>query len=1092
MKMPRLGVVIGAITAFACLFPFAASAGGDDAPGAAPAAGDPEIDEVLARIEAFTQDGTFPGETHQTWWKTKMDPFINAYSQDTGVSQNVLTLILDGETEGNGALQTVNTALEQFGLACASYDVVKNLAEGRQDLAFYTTAKTVLSDLLGRLGRGGKLGAATVGIYDYVLTQLGETAVETSNQAWWNAYLEFQTSERSDDDWIKLYMDGGWAAVAKEADRFWAETERLRGDAFFKVNNPNHVADYRARFVRHWLLPRLQGWLEAEKAMRRREAADRCRELRAAMSRATVRVIGTVVNTATRASAHRLEWRVRLCRPDGRELARDQVSDSDHFELVGDLKDLPDGQFRILVELASEATDAPEPNAEVLGAIGVPEGNQTAPREIKRSGFNVVVHLHDIPVNAYVRRPEPPPPRDLWTVPGPLPDELPGHAARLEALWQSYQARQLPLEALRQAVALELRGAEASFRVADARRTAIGQALEHNRRRLEHPFVRPDSPEEGDAGPEVTARVENEYRPKIAAAQAEARAGKQKWGELDQLWSGRMAQEYAAHQRQLEAARQALRAAQNEAQPLVAEVAAARDEARTQLQAWAEAREAVRFDDRTGAPGIAAEDVGRLEALAADGTARFQATAQRIEAAAGQLRAAAGVLAERQRVVSELLAADYGVPAGVPAALWTREEGESVRCEQAAEEVVAVRQLIQDAQVPAKLQRAAESFKRLAARRRAQMAEAAAFLAQLEQAVAQCPGVSAIEACAHRYYNLWGGGDTGLMAYRRALVAGAAPTLPKEICDEAGDDTAFWRRQAAAQEQFGRDNLAIVGDLLPPPLTQPTALGDAVRASRALWDRRDDLTFEQAKKLDELEEGLRRLEGARGAPPLGGIEWRMAAVRFLAAAGDNAAQRWAAIGAANRELQARAEAARAAAGRLPRCGLATPEADVRAAHAAAVELLRSLDADNVPSMFITADTFERVGDAQSAVAASGVWVEMRRVEQRPALPAEIRVGGRTMPLDGRCVRLKQAASGDFVNFTMATPKNLCVESSTGRWGFSRGPGGFLAGGDTFMGIRVERSPVPIVWRVAIRVAAPDGSVNSLVAGEPPLILVLEP
>jgi hypothetical protein len=181
------------LTAMCVLVGWLVSASQAQAPNTTPktpAVTDAGIEAALKQIEALTQGG-FPGGSRKTWWKSNMDPFIGACSQDTGMAQNVVTYLLWGETEGEGALKSVNSALESYGLAFAAYDVVKNLADGRKDLAFFTTAKTVMSNLLGKLGRSGKLSAASLAIIDYSLTALGEHAVTLSNQAWWDAYFEF-------------------------------------------------------------------------------------------------------------------------------------------------------------------------------------------------------------------------------------------------------------------------------------------------------------------------------------------------------------------------------------------------------------------------------------------------------------------------------------------------------------------------------------------------------------------------------------------------------------------------------------------------------------------------------------------------------------------------------------------------------------------------------------------------------------------------------------------------------------------------------------------------------------------------------------
>jgi hypothetical protein len=1054
-----------------------------------PTVTDAGIEAALQQIEALTQGG-FPGGSQKTWWKSNMDPFIGACSQDTGMAQNVVTYLLWGETEGEGALKSVNSALESYGLAFAAYDVVKNLADGRKDLAFFTTAKTVMSNLLGRLGRSGKLSAASLAIIDYSLTALGEHAVTLSNQAWWDAYFEFQLTEGGDDDaWIDRFMQGGYDAVAKKLDEFWIKTAQVRGEAFFRQNNPTCEADYRARFMRQFLLPRLKGWLEAEMMIRKEEAARRLQEVHDAMGRATFRVFGQIVNSAVASSSHPLTWRVRLLGREDRVLAQEKHDDGDHFELVGEIKDIPGGEFRLEVTLAEEATDKPQSWATVSGTIGVPDRFQAAPMKIERAGFDVKVHLGEIHVAASVRpREVRPKGADLLEVPKPLPDGLARHEARLQALRQQQREGRLPVRLFSDAVQCEMEGAAVSFEQCHDRLEQIAQVQLHNLSIREAPY---GSPPPGSEGETRMEGINKEWRPRVEAAFAEAAAYQRTWDAFKKRWQEDIDQTLKAYEKRMMEAEQQLNAANEELQPALRSFEEARDEIRGLQEEWESVRSSANQateTGRSGQPDISTDRLKDLEALADSGLQRYEAAVQKASAATEKIRTGLETVRARAKVFADLLTEGLGVPAGGPADLFARFDEHAAVGERFIEEAEAAKRLLDEAKVREKMQRSADAAKKLAARKRERMAESAALMQQFEAAVAQCPSEEAIAELGRRYAVVAKDVDDGIQAYVRALTQGAAVSLPAGIGDAQGDDTSFWRSRMAALKHFAEENAAIVGDLLPPPLRRDTSLSEAIRLRLLVAARSSDFPDEQSKRLQSLYAQVAKLQSARFTAKLQTIAAHWRCVNYLAGYDGRPPERLRRLVAANEAMQSLAGEVRTGAAGLPRLGADAPETAVRSAGATAAALIRPLTDIALPAEFVVVRTLEEIGRARAAVAGSGIWVALRRVEQLPAAPASVKINDREVLLDGSCVRLSWAENNNGkLTITMLPMRSCKPEYAINGSAFSP-----VDPKSREIHLQLPPRPSPTVLALQVRNVWPDGATFSLLPDEPPLTILLEP
>jgi len=428
------------------------------------------------------------------------------------------------------------------------------------------------------------------------------------------------------------------------------------------------------------------------------------------------------------------------------------------------------------------------------------------------------------------------------------------------------------------------------------------------------------------------------------------------------------------------------------------------------------------------------------------------------------------------------------VPAGGPAELFARFDEDAARFQRFVEESQTEQRALDEAKVREKVRQSAAAAKKLAALKRAQMAEAAALLQQFEAALAQCPTEDAIAAAGRRYATVVKDVDDGVEAYARALAPGTGLSLPAGLRDARDNDTTFWRARAEALKQFADENAAVMGDLLPPALRRDTPLGEAIRLSSLIGWRYSDYLGADSDKRQALLAQVAKLRKARTDAKLQQISAQWRGVNALADRGTTPAERLRTLVAANEQLQRRATEARAGAAALPRLAADAPEADVRRASETAAALIRPLtDTASLPDDFVTVPTWEEIGRARAAVAASGIWAALRRVEQRPAAPASVKVNGREVPLDGGCVRLTAAeASKGKVTIAVPAAHSLSVE-------YAINGSAFLPVDRKSWEIRLQLAPrsAPTVLILHLRNGWLDASAYSLLPDEPPVTIVLE-
>lgn len=969
---------------------------------------DPRTQAALSTIENMVRSG-YPGDVQKGWWSRNGDPFVSAVSQQTGLSGNVVTLVLGGNTKGEGVLQALAESLEHYGNACAAYEIGKCLCQGRGDLAALAGAKVFLSKQLGKTA-GGAMSAAGVGFLDYALNAMGKLAVETTDMRWWKAYVNFQTQNHDSDAWTRLFLDGGYDAVAAECDRFWQETEEVRGEAFLKANYAAEGMDpriaYRNRFLKSHVFPWVQGHLAAQKTIARKNAVLATMELDAALARATVRLRFRVHNVLAQFCDDGSVVRFKVTAENsGKVLAKTEVEPGKDqgvpVEFALDLKDMKDGTVTVDVAAVGTVSGGAPAQTSYFVTLGRGTKGQVPPRVAVRDTM-ILVDLPPFLMGAVIRK-EKGQIASGASVPVPdMPrDSTAEYEKKLNQAWVAYQDRQITFPQAHQDIE-SLRAQAAAAQAAYSGDCAhIRACLEHNRD-LEMAQLRRTGQ---DAQAEA---VRKSYEPRIqkvvdadAAVAVAAQQQQDAWHTKLQNERKRIEDHDAAILKRLEEIRKESEAADQEALAAERELDALLDdcshlERATHIYGMGVVgQNEVIVDEQT---------VAKMEAVYQATQEKLGIALQRYQAARDRCVAVLARLADLHAAESDFITWSQGIDPAAYDQYWS-ESLSTQWIEQKVERVRLKQEAIEKIDVAARLRRNATAIGHYVARRRARQGDTGALLAQIEREAGRLPDARQVQEAISQFEQIMVHTRPCLQAYQSACLHGLSTVegIPAPALDQ-GTDQAFLEDAASRLDGLVAAHPAVVSDMLAGPEQKDNAFSNLRRTLPNL--RWQDLSSEQTSRIQALLQNWSKLEQVR----LGSDLWEIGDVRLalqaLLAQGRNPAERLRGIQTINREIAQRIEQDLAKV----RAGAAVSESTPRQVLDARLEECLAVYRDagrayGRPGGFLSLDNERRRGELYQAIWQCQVLQQARTAQGRPDAPAAVQINGRDVPLDGQLVVL---------------------------------------------------------------------------------------
>jgi hypothetical protein len=1091
------------LTAFLlCLLPFAWAQSVSD------------VDSAIIDFEQRLANGQFPtNDMKQSWWKANGDPYVNFLSKYSGLSSSAVTVLLGGNTEGAGVLPTVSTALDQLGLATTVYDVASKLCEGKPNsrtLAFLSGAKYYLGNVLSKRGAAGSLMNAGVGFIDYSLTSLGDHAVELSNLKWWKAYCEFQSREHPDPKgWLLLIQEGGGVdALAAQLDRFWEETEEVRGEDFFKTNNKDHVVDYRNRFLREQVFPAVKSWAEIEKvrAANALKAAVLSEGLK--LQTARVRISGDVINSLDSYSQKPERYLVSI---DGRQ-DKEEISGG-HFEFAIPLRDFSRSPMTVRIRPVGtcQRFDVAYGSAGLSVAPGEPMRCSPGVKIKVWKDGTVVATLPAFRVSALfgerTRLDLPPGHVDVPPMPGDANDKIEGPAKEARA---AYAAGKLSFELARAQVHSQLDqvSVEASRQWEGMENRS--QALRRNTQ-LECAAL---NAQKQHAQSDALYRRTEEDCVQLRKLVDERTARREAFATEMRDWEKAEEDSFRKRNRDLEMRLQAItqevnrmeteyRDSEGELMRLVGaveEVAWMTSRKHTEgqnsdpMDDYA-AREALQQLGDSGAnsadpEAVLAEKMPGMISRFDEAYARYlerseawKAVLQRLEG----LNSEKGELEARLRGVN---AEDFPCGAGnfLPSYAESFMSSVSSRIQQCRDFSATV----PDKRIKADAPRIIAAVKRRGIQRSACTEE----LDRLE-ALLKSPGYPSAEqlSAAVRDYQPVGEAINSYMGYLKALLdaKGESPDAPAGILDAKGGDSAFVGTRLAALRAFIDANRNICGDLLPGELKESTDYSSALALRELLAPKANILTQANRERWYKVNQAISLTMSQRR---LYTLTHDMSFLLFIEPLGSSPGERITSI----RKIAAvcidacrREAAALAATGALPE-NISDRDLDEAVSHLKSL-LVDAEKAGGLPRACCPFELLEARATLRQAVSATKRLDLWRKRHSLPEPPTTVTICGQAYPLDGRLVRIKlssfppREAKNQYrmIRCVFAAPAPLGVELSAFGNPFWKSFDNSLQ-----FSIAAADETHPTIYEMSARSVAPSGR-NSWIEGDPAcLTLVIEP
>ncbi len=1000
------------------------------APGRAQGpAGQPSAADIDAAIEQFQSQlaaGRYPtADMQQSWWKANGDPYVGFVNKYSGLSGSIVTVLLGGETEGAGALPTVSTALDQLGLATTVYDVAAKLCEGKPNsrtLAFLSGAKYYLGTVLSKRGAGGSLMNAGTGFIDYALTSLGEHAVELSDRKWWKAYCAYQEREGTVATWLPSMKEGvNLDALAARLDRFWLEAEDLRGEDFFKTNNPDCERDYRNRFIREKVLPELKSWADTErrKAVLALKAAIMQDAVK--LQTARVRVVGGVRNCLESFSDPPMRYEVTV------DQTKEKVQTTGGFEFAVPLRDLREGSVtvRITPVGTNHRWEVFAGSAGLTVAPGRPLACSPGVKIETWKDGTIVAHLPPFMV-AGISGPWPkdsdlPPGR--VAVPAMPADanekiEAPALAARA-----GYQAKTVSFEEACGIIRAQNQALEAEASLQWAGMEARSRALKRNAELDAAPLSAQGKSDAANAVYRQAEEAARELRLLVEARRTQREtvaADLRRWMNEEEAAIRKRTQDIDARltalNQEMRKAEAAYLAAENELTQIVGmidEVAYMTTSSSARSETGDPMNEYVAQEALQGVAGprdAGADPETLLAAKLAEAQTRIDAVWQRFLAQeqtfAGyrdrllELNAEKGVLVKQVRGT---VPADFVGGAGcmLPDYAISFLEQASAKMER----VRTLAALRLDRRVKADAPRIEVSIQRRAARRGAVGRDLAALEALV--AAPDFPTEAQAVAAGGEFTALNG----RLQAYVGALAARIgrqtpAPAWPAGVLDDRGGDLAFLKGLEAGMLALAQRNQALCGDLLSGPRRVDTPLA---RAQALLENLSQKMNLMGNSDRERWQRASTRVFGVLGKrSSLYGLGSALETLQFLVPLGVTPEERVQGLATNVKTLAAGYRAAASAVAVAPPDNLPLAELDARVQKTAAL-LAPTATLGGVPRALCPVDLLEARAALRQAARKSGLFDQWRKRHELPAAPRSVSLLGRTCPLDGTLVRIGRAA-----------------------------------------------------------------------------------
>ena len=968
-----------------------------------PKAADPKIEEALQAVERLARQG-FPGETPETW-ASGFDPAVTAVSTYTGLSGNIVTLMMAGNTEGTGVLATTSTALEKLGVASTVYELVKDVAQGRGDLFFLNGAKYYLSNFLSKAGSGWAMAGAGVGIVDYSLTALGNRAIELSNMKWWDAYVNFQLTEHKEEQfWVDAFVRGGPDAVGAETDRFWLETAEVRGEDFFKTSNPNHVADYRNRFMRTHVMPWVQGWARAQQYITRRDAELALIQMQAVMRQANVRILGGVTNYFEGISEDKGSIRfVVTVRNNQNKVLATETTGSGGFEMKAiDLKDIPYGSLTVSVVPEGIQSFSSSPRG---SSFSFTLGDKYALKNGLRTKVNGVALIATIPdfrLGVTIRRTATGAVKYTAEIPEPAvkPDRNAESDGRLGAGFSRYASREIPFNDSSDLARIEQAWLSAyNETVTDSyhqANDAIGFNRDFRAGRLNE-----------QKQYEAATAVRREADARIATNEKALQKIRDDANAIDKKWREKYDAEYAAIRKRDAAIEKRLEEIRQEAQRNNSEFDAASQELSSLLQGWEQAESSAHWSPN-GESGrmVPADQLTKMEELAASTQEKLPGLLEKMAALADKARSSLDQMQNLNAQRLESMRQNFGTD--LPEGVVLEDARYDIIRAQAAK---TVQETIKRVNLTRQAQTNVSAVKRYAQARNAGKPDTAALVSEMLALTGRLPSPEQVKAGGAKYGATKARLEPFLTAMRGRAFAGetTAPVLPADLLSKDGSDGELIDAGLKSFGELRTSEVEVVGDLFGKESRLPNAFGRLMELMQKYSSRWSDFTQEQ---MTQLQPGFARfgaISTARGQSGLYGMGELYDTLRLLQPLGKMPAQRLEAVAAKNRELAAELKQTRDKV-------RAWPAVDASAGRPAVEERMQQVTGayraaakwyGRLPDLVSLANYTLR-GELYQALEAGGALKTYRAVKELPAAPESVSVNGAPVPLDGRLVVLKAA------------------------------------------------------------------------------------
>jgi len=446
---------------------------------------------VLSRARSLAGNGILP--TRDNILQGRARYFLGDLSSMAGVgSQDAIltaTLLLD---PSNGALLDVIDAATKYG----AREMAFRSCDGWNSFDGLTSIALIKNGLARELKKSppqAKELQLASDVAEFCRKFSCGYGFDFSSLLGWKAYCEFHGRKLSPNGdskpaaplkfdashWLRLVQAGGYDAVAKELDAFWASKEakkELKDVGAFQAKWPDAAKDYRDKFIAETVIPQIKESLEASKNDAAKELASAAKRFAPLLSGATVSVSGSVSCVADPAAPL-----LKLSHFDPKRTIETQgtsfsnslpikeVDSSMRFAFEASARNIY-GEFAA-IELAPDVTADLNPASDAFPLGG----------EISCSGFSYVVKFKPVKCLAY--RKWDPPFKDsdgIVKIPSYPQDRSQEYAEKLNSILSAQESGSLPAKEAQTLLAETRREFEAFKRMADKRMDDAASAASHN------------------------------------------------------------------------------------------------------------------------------------------------------------------------------------------------------------------------------------------------------------------------------------------------------------------------------------------------------------------------------------------------------------------------------------------------------------------------------------------------------------------------------------------------------------------------------------------------------------------------------------